>query len=157
MGVGGLSNCFHLNFFNQLWTGTLYKPATPIKAKCSHFSGCKSALQQCREDGKEKENLPSTSLHISLTLIPNLPRKCTCHICLVTVNSLHHTCHKCGICNAQMTYHQRMCCLRTWESYDIVGSVFLGKHRPPAPPRCARFTVVPTRVSEQCFSSFGGH
>lgn len=62
MGVGGLSNCSHSNFFNQFWTGALYKPATPIKAKCCHLSGCKSKLQQCREDGKEKEKSP---LHLS--------------------------------------------------------------------------------------------
>lgn len=69
---------------------------------------------------RRRRSLPSTSLHISLTLILNLPRKHTCHICLVTVSSLHQTCYKCGICNAQMTYLQRMCCLRTRDSYAIM-------------------------------------
>lgn len=43
-----------------------------------------------------------TYLFLNLSL--NLSRKHTCHICLFTVNTIHHTCYVGGICDTRTTY-----------------------------------------------------
>lgn len=93
--------------------------------------------------------------YLFLTLILKLPRQHARHIYLLwTPSSIPAT-------NVESATHRRpaikgMCCLRTLGSCDAVFSMFLGKHRPPAPPWLSLMVVL-TGISEKCFSSFSGH
>lgn len=93
--------------------------------------------------------------YLFLTLILKLPGQHARHVYFLwTPSSIPAT-------NVESATHRwptikGMCCLRTLESCDAVFSMFLGKHRPPAPP-WLRLMVVRACISEKCFSSFSGH